>query len=331
MKRCTALLLCFIMICFSLVSCKKRGDTPLDKFNGWWTRPEGYEKTGESALTDTFEISAPDCMLTCYSVYGVISGKYACSADGDILTVTVDAVGDITLTLDGDSLIDSDSGVTEYVRGEAIQPVDTSIFNGVWYKNGDTYSDSYRISEGVYEFFYGNMPGVPQHAGTWTSEENVRYTADGVGYDEVLLKISNHYADDVFREEYEFALLCGGLVLYDNYNSEFFVRESALKDKEGMQAIKQFTLVSEEWCSYTAAGELYAYLEFNYYSSTLEIVRCPINADSTATEREALGKWHLDGDVILIEYENSVKESIPYSGSEITLPSLGMTFTRDEY
>jgi len=323
-KRYIAIALAVVILCLVLTGCKEESVevSSLSDFEGWWCRPDGYKSDKNAPLSDTVSIVAADRMLTCYSRYGTAGSKYSCSAEGDLLSVAIDATGTVTLKKVDTTLVDPESGEVEYVKGKPIEAFDASVFHGSWYKNGDPNSDFYSVGEGGYSFCYGHIPGILAHAGAWTSESAVRYTSGGIGYEEVILLLSNAYADETFRAEYELALLCGGLVLYDNLTSEFYVRESAIKTDAGKQAIKEMVLVTEEW---VADGEGAPYIKFGYYASGIEIVR----PGDSGISCESLGKWRLDGDTLHIEYTDGTRESVSFSGASITLSHLGKTFSRD--
>ncbi|MBE6669724.1 MAG: hypothetical protein E7601_05930 [Ruminococcaceae bacterium] len=329
MKRYLALFMALMLVCLLLPSCGgNRKDNDLYAFDGWWCRPDGYKSDEVSALADIFMINAAEGSLTCYSKYGIASEKYICSASGNIITVDISAIGYVQFMLSGDSLTDVSGEKVKYVKGSPVEAPDLSAFVGKWYRNGDANDNFYVLSENAYEYRAGNMQNKVLHTGSWANSESVRYTENGMGYNEILITVSNRYPSDTYRAEYEYALLCGGIVMYDNIRSEYYIRESDLETEAGIDAKNTMSLISEEW---VGEGEHAQYLRFNYYSSEIELVKTVLAENGSVTEEtEIIGKWKLDNLTLNIEYNDKSKESIAFGDDSITLNKLALSFTRDE-
>lgn len=316
MKKYVSLLILIAILCTSFTACGRNKD-PLKKFEGWWKRPDGYSSM-DSTLPDTFKIEPADSTLTCYSEYGVANEKYVCRADGEILTVEIPGVGDVTLILKSGSLVDPGTGNTEYVKGAAVTPSENA-FIGKWYRGGDTSNNYYVISDVKYECHKGGFSSALLHSGSYTHKSALRFTADGTGYEELSISLSNSNAAEGYSSEYEYVLLCGGLVLFDVLRSQFYLRDSAIKTSDGIDARSKMTLVCDEWVD---EADEERHLRFGYYSSTVELV--------TKDGTEIIGAWRFKGGVLTVEYTDKSKDVSEISDGRITLKKLDATFIIDK-
>lgn len=334
MKRIFSFILTLIMLASSvlLFSCNG-GKARLKKYDGWWTRPDGYSSAEEDGfMSDNIRIIAEETSVVCYSEYGLAGEKYSCTAEGGELLVDMDGAKVQRFVLVDDTLVNKNSGAVEYVRGEPIEQVNVGLFYGKWYRSGDVFSDCCVLSEDEYEFFSTSVHiGAADHVGEWSIEGGIRYTADGTEHEEMLIRLKRSIGEVETFSEY--SLQCGGYVLYENSSREFFLHEKAFENGTADRCIAEMRLITEEW---TADGNEDMYITFDIYSSSVCLnVKKTQEDGSEAYTAETVGSYAYDGSRLYITYKTGAKEEIALTKdtASITLLSIpdakGVTFVRD--
>ncbi len=318
------LALLFLGLAFIVTGCdaKDEDSTPseysLNDFDGWWFRPEGYVSKGIS-IVDIFKVDAEAGNWTIYNKHGAALETFSCRADADGLTLNLDALGDATFGLKGQTLVDEE-GRVNFVRGEPMELFDPAPFAGKWYKSGDTDSNYFLLDGNSYQKFVTYLPDEPSETGTWKIENTTRIFEDNSSAEETQLTFE--VPGDMFGGD-SYRLTEDNTVLFDGFHKEYYVKESILGTPAGDAAIAKFELICHNWRGPEFDSP---FLTFSDYG-TFEITTFNEQGEGV---RESAGTWNLDGDKLVIDFNDGTGEIIPYAGESIAVERYGMTFTKND-
>lgn len=290
----------------------------LSELDGWWYRPDDYVSGGTYPI-DIFEVDSLTESICPYNKYGTAGYTVDCDADEDSFTIYTQA-GFLTLHYDGKSLL-NDEGDVEYIHGEPLEPFDTSVFYGKWYKNGDVNGDYYIISNGSYQSFTSYTPDEPIISGTWEILDNSRLSEDVSYVDEMTLEFTENVGEGLWCSMYipseDF------VALYDNDFSNCYIKEDALGTSAGTSALQKSYLTSKTW--YGTENER-AVLTFSYYG----IIGYAISTPDGSTI-DPIGTWSISGETITLNFNDGTSEDATLSENKITITYLDETFERQNW
>lgn len=291
----------------------------LAEFEGWWYRPDNYVSEGVS-IVDIFQVDAAAGKWTVYNNYGMAGKSFDCYGDENGLTLEMDALGDAAFSYNGEALLNEDGGV-EFVRGKPMESFDRTLFEGKWYKSGDTKSDYYLIEGDTYKKLTYYSKDKPEETGTWKIND-VKIT---LGNDSSIkeTQIEFETPDDVFGGG-DYVPSEDNTVLFNDFDNVFYVKESAIGTSAGDNAIAKFNLICHDWKG-AEFGD--PYLSFSYYG-TFEIT---IFNDEGKGKRETAGNWSIDGKMLTLVFNDSTTETVPYLEESITVKYYDMTFKKDSW
>lgn len=274
---------------------------PLEKFDGWWERPSDYESEGIS-MVDYFKVDAEYGTWTIYNKYGVEGDTFDCSAFDDELTLDLDALGDAVFYYDDETLTDEYGGV-EFVRGEEIDPIYATYFNGTWFRYGDRSDSYYQIDGYDYQYFTPFSPDEAASVGTWSISDVTTILRDGSSVEEKRIEFD--IEDAMFSDDY--SVVCDDFVFLDTFHGDYFIKDDVIGSEEGDYYAAVCELVCNTW---STDGYDQPSLEFSFFGK-FDL----ISYTNGYGERSTPGTWDYDGRYITLWFDNGAKELVEFSGT----------------
>ncbi|MDL2218643.1 hypothetical protein LJC27_08325 [Christensenellaceae bacterium OttesenSCG-928-M15] len=285
----------------------------LGAYDGWWYMPETYHPDSMH-IFEIFRLDAEEQSFTVYNELGSPGSTLPVYLDenGDAV-LSLDMLGDVTLRLDGDTLLDEDGDVA-FIRGEELS-VDNNALMGKWYENGDE-EDSY------FEFYDdGTFVQYTAYAdyteeGTYTLSKTSRFFSYGDMIEQAVFECE---AESMFIGVSLYVTQTG-LVAMDTFGDHYYVHESAMYTAEGEQEKARVQLIAKG--SWTSDDEPYG-LRFEVNDT---YVYMELDEEMGSYEETGWGTWTLyDGELTLTHedgeqvYCEVTDEGIYIEEADITL------------
>jgi hypothetical protein len=297
-------------------------EVSLNDFEGWWTRPEDYVSEGISVI-DNFKIDASAGTWTVYNEYGAKGETLNCYTDNGNLTLETYIFGEVTFYYDGYGLYAEENGQLHFIPGEPIEAVNTSLYEGKWYRNGNTGDDWYSISGENFEYYNAYSPDELSQSGKWHFEDSRRIFEDRESIREKIIVFVEN-PDEPFGSE-NFALTEDETAFFDIFNKTLYIHEDSIGTRSSDSLITAFTLAFNNWEG-PEFGDPYIY--FDWYEKTFGMV---IYDDSGTGNRSHQGTWSADGTTITFEFTDGETEDTTITDDSFYLERYEMTFTNDVF
>lgn len=296
-----------------IITTPSEDEVTLELYAGWWGRPDGYIET-EMTVSDAIYVDARTETWTIYSKYGAKGDSYSCYLNDGVLILDYGDEGYIPLDYK-DGMLLNIYRMTEYVRCDPLEEVDTEMFEGKWFRYDDTEDTYYEVKHGICSFTEnGNITFI----GEWYSRKENKFILETGEITEEQFVVTDDIRTTVF------AVSDAGGVIYDPVGKAAYIHESVIETEKGEDLIRKYTLVCGKWQDVANNN---TYIVFDYYEGNLFVENLTDNGDGNITSQSSkIGTWSLDGYELILKFNDGTEEITPFDPEEIRVSTFNVSY-----